>query len=40
MKVLIFKDYSCEFDLLYYPFDTQVSLLLNGKKDGPNPRDA
>ena len=24
-----FQDYSCQFDLIYYPFDTQVKSLKN-----------
>ena len=24
-----YQDFSCEFDLLYYPFDTQVWLKIN-----------
>ena len=30
MRREYFTDWSCDFDLLYYPFDTQVQTLIRG----------
>ena len=30
MRREYFTDWSCDFDLLYYPFDTQVRTLIRG----------